>query len=84
MTIKRRIAALEGRSGADVEPIEIIFSLAGATDADIIGINNGFGVIKREPGEAVSDLVRRAKASAGISFGMPTIMSFQYRPEARA
>lgn len=70
--ISARLAALEKFAGND----EVIaFMLDGASDDDVIAIEQGEGRIERQSGETLAELVERAQS---LGNRWPTMLSFLY------
>jgi len=84
MTMRKRIARLEGVAPTEVERPVVRIGLAGMTDEDVIGVRTGKGdTIERLPGESVDALVERSRGLLSTPWaGLPPILVMAYATEA--
>ena len=85
MTIRKRLERLESARPPMTDRPPVMLGLCGTTDVDVIGIGNGPRLIKRQPAEALDNLIERAHPLLATPWaGMPLIMSYAYSDEALA
>jgi hypothetical protein len=84
MTLRKRLARLEGSGIGREEAGAVFFTLHGTTDDDLTAIGNGTRVVERLTGESIEDLQARAVATlTTTAVGLPLILQCHYSEEAR-